>query len=263
MKQENIMGILTGKKALILGTASERSIAAGVARAMHQAGAEIALTYQGERLKGRVTKLATELGGDIVLPCDVTDSDAIGGVADQIKERWNGLDILVHSIAYASGELLKGKYLDNLTRAGFLESMEISSYSFAAFGKAFWPLMKNRGASMLTMSYLGAERVIPNYNVMGVAKASLEANVRYMAADLGEDDIRVNAISSGPIRTLAASGIKGFISFLEVVREKAPLRRNVSIEEVGNTATFLCSDQASAITGEVLHVDCGFNIVGA
>ncbi len=255
------MGFLTGKKALITGVASKKSIAWGIARAMHREGAELAYTYQGERFKGRVEDFAAETGSDIVLPCDVSSDHEIEAVFQALGERWGSLDILVHSIAYAPREELAGDYLDCVTREGFLQAHEISSYSLAAMARAAKPLL-NQGGAIVTLSYIGAVRAMPNYNVMGVAKASLEANVRYLAASLGPHGVRVNAISAGPIRTLAASGISGMRDFLNYVEQNAPLRRNVTIEEVGNTAAFLCSDLASAITGEVTYVDCGFSIVG-
>jgi len=242
--------------------ASNRSIAWGIARAMHREGAELAFTYQNEKLRERVEKFAAETGSGITLPCDVADDGQIAAVFEKLAEHWDGLDILVHSVAYAPRELLEGGYLDNIDRAGFLQAHDISSYSFAALGKAARPLMQGRNGAMLTLSYIGAVRAMPNYNVMGVAKASLEANVRYMAASLGPEGIRVNAVSAGPIRTLAASGIKGLKEFLGQVERHAPLRRNVTIEEVGNVGAFLCSDYASAVTGEITYVDCGYNTVG-
>lgn len=255
------MGFLQDKRALIVGVASNRSIAWGIAEAMHREGAALAFTYQNERLQERVTGLAGELGSDIVLPCDVSSDEEIQAVFEQLGNHWDGLDILVHSVAFAPREQLQGEYLDTVTRDGFLTSHEISSYSFAALGHAARHMMKDRRGAMLTLSYVGAVRAAPNYNVMGVAKASLEANVRYMAASLGPEQIRVNGISAGPIRTLAASGISGFRDILDVVEKSAPLRRNVTIEEVGNVAAFLCSDLASAVTGEITYVDCGFSHV--
>lgn len=254
------MGFLNGKRALITGVASKRSIAWGVARAMHDQGAELAFTYQNDKLEPRVREFAEQLDSDIVMPLDVTSDEQIQGVADTLRERWGGVDIVVHAIAYAPRDHLDGDYLEYLTRDGFSQSHEVSAYSFAALGKALRPLMKDRGASMITLTYLGAERALPNYNVMGVAKASLEANVRYMAYALGPEGVRVNAISAGPIRTLAASGIGDFRKLLDEVEACAPLRRNVTIEEVGNAAAFLGSDLASGITGEIIYVDSGFNI---
>lgn len=257
------MAFLQDKKALIIGVASKKSIAWGVAEAMAREGAELAFTYQNDRLASRVQGFAEELGSVFTMPLDVAQDDQIDAVADTLAERWGHVDIVVHAVAYAPRDHLDGDYLANLTREGFSQSHDISSYSFAALGKALRPLMSNRPAAMLTMTYLGAERALPNYNVMGVAKASLEANVRYMAYALGPEGIRVNAISAGPIRTLAASGIGDFRRLLEQAEEMSPLRRNVSIEDVGNASAFLCSDLASGITGEILYVDAGFNIVGA
>lgn len=256
------MGLLTNKRALIVGLASDRSIAWGIAAAMRREGAELILVCQNDKLKERVMKLAATLETDIVLPCDVGNDAEIETLFSQIDDYWGNIDILVHSVAFAPRNELQGDYLDAVTREGFRTAHDVSSYSFAALAKAARPMMQNRQASLLTLSYLGAERVIPNYNVMGVAKASLEANVRYMASSLGPEGIRVNAISAGPIRTLAASGITDFRSMLNYAEQKSPLRRNVTIEEVGNIATFLCSDWASAITGEIIYADAGFHIVG-
>ena len=256
------MGILAGKRALIVGVASNRSIAWGIAQAMHREGAELAFTYQNERLRGRVEKFADELGSSITLPCDVGSDQEIQQVYQRLHDSWEHLDILVHSVAFAATEQLEGNYLETITREGFLLAHEISSYSFSALGAAARPMMKDRNGAMLTLSYIGAVRAMPNYNVMGIAKASLESNVRYMAASLGPEGTRVNAISAGPIRTLAASGIKGLKGFLNHVAETSPLRRNVTIDEVGNVAAFLCSDYASAVTGEITYVDCGYNSVG-
>jgi len=256
------MGILEGKKALIVGVASNRSIAWGIAQAMRREGAELAFTYQTERLRERVEDFAADCGSEITLPCEVSSDEEIQALFEKLDDYWDHLDILVHSVAYAPREELAGSYLDSVTREGFRVAHDISSYSFAALANAARPLMKGRKAAMLTLSYLGAERTMPSYNVMGLAKASLEANVRYMAESIGPEGIRVNAISAGPIKTLAASGVKDLRKFLDYVEKAAPLRRNVTIEEVGNVAAFLCSDLASAITGEITHVDCGFNIMG-
>jgi enoyl-[acyl-carrier protein] reductase I len=256
------MGFLDGKRALIVGVASNRSIAWGIAKAMHGAGAELAFTYQNERLKDRVTEFAASLGSEIAIPCDVASDEEIRAVFEHLDDYWDHLDILVHAVAYAPREQLEGEYLDTVTREGFRIAHEISSYSFSGLGNAARPMMQGRQAAMLTLSYLGAVRAMPNYNVMGLAKASLEANVRYMAQSLGPEGIRVNGISAGPIRTLAASGISGFRKFLDFVEKTAPLRRNVTIEDVGNVAAFLCSDLSSAITGEITYVDGGFSIVG-
>ncbi len=257
------MGLLDGKRALIVGVASNRSIAWGIAQAMRREGAELAFTYQNERIRERVEKFATQVDSEITVPCDVANDDEILGVFEHLDDYWDHLDILIHSIAYAPREQLNGEYLENVTRAGFLMAHEISSYSFTALADAARPMMEGCHGAMLTLSYIGAVRVMPNYNVMGVAKASLEANMRYMASSLGPEGIRVNAISAGPIKTLAASGIKGLKGFLSHVEKVSPLRRNVTIDEVGNTAAFLCSEHASAITGEVTYVDCGYNSVGA
>lgn len=256
------MGFLQGKRALIVGVASNRSIAWGIAQAMRREGAELAFTYQNEKLQSRVENLAAELESDITLPCDVASDQDIDVVFDRLDDYWDHLDIIVHSVAYAPREELEGAYLDTVTREGFRTAHEISSYSFAALAKSGCRLMEGRNGALLTLSYLGAVRTIPNYNVMGLAKASLEANVRYMASSLGPDGIRVNAISAGPIRTLAASGISNFRRFLDYAEQNSPLRRNVTIEEVGNVGAFLCSDLASGMTGEIVYVDAGYNIQG-
>ncbi len=255
------MGFLSGKKVLICGIANNRSIAWGIAQAMHRQGAELAFSYPNDKLKSRVVDLGGQLGSDIILPCDVTSDDDINNLFLEIGKHWDGLDALVHCIAFANREELDGTYLDSVTREGFALAHDISSYSFSAMGKAALPLMQGRATSMLTLSYLGAVRSMPNYNVMGLAKASLEANVRYMAQSVGSQNIRVNAISAGPIRTLAASGIKNFRSMLGHFEKVAPLGRAVTIDEVGNTAAFLCSDLASGITGEITYVDAGFSTV--
>jgi len=253
------MGFLTGKKALIVGVASNRSIAWGIAEAMASNGCEIALTYQTDKLKSRVEKCAEVCKSSIVIPCDVSEDEQINQTFIKLKESWDSFDILVHSVAFADRAELDGNYVEVTTREGFLKAHEISSYSFTALAKAALPMLNNNGA-LLTLTYLGALRAIPNYNVMGIAKASLEANVRYMAAALGGDKgIRVNAISAGAIKTLAASGIKGFGKLLDHAAESSALKRNVSIDEVGNAAAFLCSDLASGITCEVTYVDAGYN----
>ena len=256
------MGFMAGKKALITGVASERSIATGIAEAFHREGAQLAFTYQGDKLKPRVEDAAAQCGSKIVLPLDVTQDTEIKAVFDELGRQWGHLDIVVHSIGFAPRELLAGRYIDTVTRAGYALAHDISAYSFAALARAARPLMQGRSGSLLTLTYLGAERSVPQYNVMGAAKASLEANVRYLAADLGPENIRVNGISAGPIKTLAAAGIKGFRGMLAVSERMAPLKRNVTIEEVGNAAAFLCSDLASGITGEILYVDAGYNTVG-
>ncbi|MBL6906466.1 MAG: enoyl-ACP reductase [Gammaproteobacteria bacterium] len=253
------MGYLTGKKILILGVASKLSIASGIAEAMHREGAELAFTYQNDRLKDRVLKFAEFWGSDLVYPCDVCNDDEISNLFTELGKSWDGLDGIVHCLAFAPGNELDGNFVDVTTRQGFLTAHEISSYSFVALAQAAKSMMTGRNGSLLTLSYLGAVRSLPNYNVMGLAKASLEANVRYMAASLGPDGTRVNAISAGPIKTLAAAGIKSFRKMLEHNAKQTPLRRNVTIDEVGNAASFLCSDLASGISGEILYVDGGFN----
>ncbi len=257
------MGFLTGKRALITGIASDRSIASGIADAMHREGAELAFSYQGEKLLSRVQAVAERTNGaDRVFECDVSADASIDHLAQQIAASWpEGLDIVVHSIGFAPREQLAGAYLESVTREGFAIAHDISAYSFAALAKALHPQVRSGGA-LLTLTYLGAVRAVPMYNVMGAAKASLEANVRYIAADLGAENIRVNGISAGPIKTLAAAGIKGFRDMLGSAEQASPLRRNVTIEEVGNAASFLCSDLASGITGEILYVDAGYNIQG-
>jgi enoyl-[acyl-carrier protein] reductase I len=256
------MGFLQNKRVLITGVSSNRSIAYGVAQAMHREGAHLALTYQGEKLKSRVEDLAGTCQSELVLPLDVSSDDQIEAAFQSLTSHWDGLDAIVHSIAFAPRQQLEGEYIDVVGRKDFAIAHDISSYSFAALAKAGRPMMQGRNGSLLTMTYLGAVRAVPNYNVMGVAKASLEANVRYLAASLGPEGTRVNAISAGPIRTLAASGIADFRGMLKKVEERTPLRRNVTIEEVGNAAAFLCSDLASGITGDVLYVDTGYNILG-
>lgn len=256
------MGFLTDKRFLITGVASNRSIAWGVAQAMHAQGATLAFSYQGEKLRSRVEDCAAQCDSNLVLPLDVASDDEIAACFATLGEHWDGLDGIVHCIAFAPREELDGAYIDAVTRAGFATAHDISSYSFAALAKAGRSLMAGRNGALLTMSYLGAVRAVPHYNVMGVAKASLEANVRYLAASLGPEGTRVNAVSAGPIRTLAAAGIADFRSMLKQVEERTPLRRNVTIEEVGNAAAFLCSDLASGITGDVLYVDTGYHILG-
>ncbi len=254
------MGFLQGKRALIVGLASNRSIAWGIARAMHREGAELAFTYQNEKLRERVDKMADEVDSQLTMPCDVASDEEIDRAFDRLGDSWDGLDAIIHSVAFAPREQLDAEYLGKLTRDGFRIAHEISSYSFAGLAKSGLEMMRGRNGALLALSYLGAVRAIPNYNVMGLAKASLEANVRYVARDLGPEGIRANALSAGPIRTLAASGISDFRKLLEYNERMAPLRRNVTIEEVGNAAAFLCSDLASGITGQVLYVDGGFNI---
>lgn len=257
------MGFLAGKKILITGLLSNRSIAYGIARAARREGAELAFTYAGEDLRGRVEKLAPEFGCELVFPCDVTRDGEIEGLFESLRGKWDGLDGLVHSIAFAPREALSGDLLDGITRDNFRIAHDVSAYSFAALAKAALPMMEGRGGSMVTLSYLGAVRAVPHYNVMGLAKASLEAAVRYLALQLGAKGIRVNGISAGPIKTLAAAGIGGFGKILGFVEQHAPLRRNVTIDEVGNVAAFLLSDLASGVTGEITYVDGGFSTVAA
>lgn len=254
------MGMLDGKRALVIGIASNRSIAAGIAEAMHREGAEMAFTYQNDRLKSRVESMAEQCGSSIVLPCDVGEDEQIDAMTKGLKEHWDNIDVVVHAVAFAPREALDGDYLDSVDRESFRIAHDISSYSFAAVAKSLRPML-NEGGSLLTLSYLGAVRAMPNYNVMGLAKASLEANTRFMANALGPQKIRVNAISAGPIRTLAAAGIGDFKKLLGHVSSVAPLRENTTIEQVGNTAAFLGSELASGITGQVIYVDGGFNIV--
>jgi len=255
------MTFLSGKRALIVGLASPRSIASGIADALHKAGAELAFTYQNEKLKSRVEEMAAEWGSQITFPCDVSNDAQIESVSEVLKKAWGSLDILIHSVAFAPADQLEGNYADHINREGFRIAHDVSAYSLGALTKACAPLMEGRKGSVLTLTYLGSERIIPNYNVMGLAKASLEANVRYLAASLGPRGTRVNAISAGPIRTLAASGIKDFKKMLDFNQKMSPLRENITIEQVGHAAAFLSSDLASGITGEVLHVDAGFHIM--
>ncbi|HLS43582.1 MAG TPA: enoyl-ACP reductase FabI [Paenalcaligenes sp.] len=255
------MGFLEGKRILITGVISNRSIAYGIAQACHQQGAEIALSYVGDRFKERVEGYAAELGSDIVLPLDVADDQHIDTAIAALRERWDSLDGLVHSIGFAPREAIAGDFLDGLSREAFRIAHDISAYSFPALVKAALPMLEGRSSSVLTLTYLGAEKAVPHYNTMGLAKASLEASVRYLAASLGPRGIRANAISAGPIKTLAASGIKDFSSILKFVETYSPLRRNVTIEDVGNVAAFMLSDLAAGITGEITHVDGGFSCV--
>ena len=257
------MGFLTGKRALIVGLLSNRSIAYGIAEAMKREGAELAFTYQIDKFEDRVTKLAADFDSKIVLPCDVSSDEQIDHLFKELNKHWDGVDIIIHSVAFVPKDALDGDYLEKVTREYFRIAHDVSSYSFAALAKAAMPMMEGRNASLLTVSYLGAERTLPNYNVMGVAKASLEANVRYMAQSLGPKGIRVNAVSAGPIKTLAASGIADFDKMQGFNEKHAPLRRNVTIEEVGNVSAFLCSDLASGVTGEITYVDGGMNITAA
>ncbi|HEU0071303.1 MAG TPA: enoyl-ACP reductase FabI [Alphaproteobacteria bacterium] len=253
-------GLMAGKKGLIMGVANDRSIAWGIAKAVADHGAELAFTYQGEALQKRVAPLAQSIGSDILLPCDVTDSASIDATFADLEKRWGKLDFLVHAIAYSDKEELKGGYIDT-SPSNFANSLNISCYSFTAIAQKAAPLM-TEGGSLVTLSYYGAEKVTPHYNVMGVAKAALEASVRYLAVDLGGRNIRVNAISAGPIKTLAASGIGDFRYILKWNEHNSPLKRNVTIEDVGKSGLFLLSDLGSGVTGEVLHVDCGYHVVG-
>ena len=257
------MGFMHGKRVLITGILSQRSIAWGIANAMHREGAQLAFTYVNDDLRNRVDEAANAFGSNIVLPCDVTSDAQIENLFAELGKHWDGLDVVVHSIGFAPREALQGEFLDGLTRSSFAVAHDISSYSFAALAKAARPLMKGRGGSLLTLTYLGSDRALANYNVMGLAKASLEANVRYLAYNLGPEGTRVNAISAGPIKTLAAAGIGGFSKILHFVEQTAPLRRNVTIDEVGNVAAFYFSSLSSAITGEVTYVDAGFSHVAA
>ena len=254
------MGFLSGKRVLIVGVASKLSIASGIAAAMHREGAELAFTYQNDAIAKRVTPLAAEVGSDLVLPCEVEDQASIDALFGELKSRWGGLDFLVHAVAYSDKEELKGKYL-NTSRDNFLRTMDVSCYSFTALARAAADLMGD-GGSMVTLTYTGSTRVMPNYNVMGVAKAALEASVRYLAANLGPDGIRVNAISAGPMRTLAGSAIGGARHVYKWNQRHAPLKRTVRLEDVGGSALYLLSDLSAGVTGEVHHVDSGYNIIG-
>ena len=256
------MGFMTGKKALIVGLASKRSIAWGIAQAFAREGAELAFTYQNEKLKPRVEAMADELNSNITFALDVAHDDEIEAIEPTIRKHWDSLNILVHSVGFAPRDQLVGTYVESVTREGFQIAHDISSYSLAALAKSTLPLMENNQSSILTLSYLGAIRAIPNYNVMGLAKASLEANVRFLAADLGPRGIRVNGISAGAIKTLAAAGISDFRKMLSHIERVAPIRRNVTPEDVGNAAAFLCSDLALGVTGEIMYVDGGFNTIG-
>lgn len=253
-------GLMQGKKGLIMGVANERSIAWGIAKACHEHGADLAFTYQGDALLKRVTPLTQSIGSDLLLPCDVTDASSIDSVFEALEKDWGKLDFVVHAIAFSDKEQLKGRYVDT-TAENFQMTMNISCYSFTAVAQRAEKLMKD-GGSLLTLTYYGAESVMPHYNVMGVAKAALESSVRYMAEDLGKDNIRVNALSAGPIRTLAAAGIGDFRYILRWNEYNSPLRRNVTTDEVGNSALYLLSDLSTAVTGEVHHVDAGYNVVG-
>jgi enoyl-[acyl-carrier protein] reductase I len=254
------MALLEGKKALVLGVANEKSIAWAIARLFQEQGADLIMTYAGEAIEKRVRPLAESINADVA-PCNVTSDNEIAALMELVSQRWGGLDILIHSVAFADKDELKGSILST-TRSGFATALDISAYSLIALMKAAQPLMTGRNAVALAMSYYGAEKVFPNYNVMGVAKAALEASVRYLAAGMGVDGVRVNAISAGPIKTLAAAGVNGFNQILSTVEERAPLHRNITQEEVAKSALYLCSDLASGVTGETHYVDAGYNITG-
>ena len=261
MEQENDSnGIMHGKRGIVMGVANDRSIAWGIADAIAKQGAEIAFTYQGEALHKRVSPLAESVGSSIVIPCDVSNDKAIDETFNLLKKKWNSIDFLVHAIAYSDKEELKGEYIDT-TRENFYKTMDISVYSFTAVAQRAAAMMPN-GGSMVTLTYYGAEKVMPHYNVMGVAKAALESSVRYLAADLGDNKIRVNSLSSGPIKTLAASGIGDFRYILKWNQYNSPLRRNVTLEDVGGCGIYLLSDLSAGVTGETHHVDCGYHVVG-
>ncbi len=255
------MGFLAGKRILIMGLLSNRSIAYGVAKSCREQGAELAFTYQNDRFKERVADMAAEFGSSLVFPCDVGEDAQIDALFTALRGHWDGLDGLVHAIAYAPREAIAGDFLEGASREAFRIALDVSAYSFVACARAAVPMMQGRRGALLTMTYLGAVRMVPSYNTMGLAKASLEASVRYMAESIGPRGLRVNGISAGPIRTLAASGIKGFSKILDYVAAHAPLRRNVTIEDVGNVAAFLLSDLAAGVTGEITYVDGGFNTI--
>ncbi|WKZ33631.1 MAG: enoyl-ACP reductase [Thermodesulfobacteriota bacterium] len=255
------MGLLDGRKGLIFGVANERSIAWAIAEALKREGMELAFTYAGEALESRVRPLAETLGSKLILPCDVTDDKQIESVFQTIRSAWGGLDALVHSVAFAKKEELKGEFLAT-SRDGFRLALDVSAFSLVALARAAAPLMEGRPGSIVSLSYYGSEKVVANYNVMGVAKAALEASSRYLAADLGPRGIRVNTISAGPIKTLAAAGISGFKQILDVVEAKAPMKRNVTQADVAGTALYLLSDLSSGVTGEIIHVDSGYSIMG-
>ncbi len=255
------MGFLTGKRILVTGVISNRSIAYGIAKQCHEQGAELAFTYVGERFHERIVEFAEEFGSSIVMPCDVSEDAQIASAVDALGKNWDGLDGLVHAIGFSPREAITGEFLDGYTRESFRIAHDISAYSFAALVKAALPLLQGRNSSVITLTYLGAERVVPHYNTMGLAKASLEASVRYLAANLGPLGIRANGISAGPIKTLAASGVKDFTKIMKYVETHSPLRRNITIEDVGNVGAFLLSDLASGVTGEIVHVDGGFSAI--
>jgi enoyl-[acyl-carrier protein] reductase I len=254
------MGLLTGKRALVLGVANDHSIAWGIAQAMHREGADLGFTFVGPSIEKRLRPLAQSVGSNLIVPCDVTSDDDVAGLAGAVADKWATVEVVVHAVAFALREDLQGRFVDT-SRAGFRAALEVSAYSLVAIARALEPLMP-AGSAILTLTYFGAEKVLPNYNVMGVAKAALEASVRYLAADLGGRGIRVNAISAGPVRTLSAAGITGFKDMMRHHAERAPLRRSITRDEIGGTAVFLASDLASAITGEIIHADGGYNILG-
>jgi enoyl-[acyl-carrier protein] reductase I len=254
-------GLMEGKRVMVFGVANDRSIAWGIAKVMHEHGARLGFNFAGEVLEKRVRPLAESVNAELVVPCDVTDDEQVAAAFARIREEWGGLDVLVHSLAFAKREELMGRFADT-TREGFRMAMEISTYSLVHLSREAAPLMTDGGA-IVTMTYFGAEKVVENYNVMGVAKAGLESAVRYLAADLGPQNIRINAVSAGPIKTLAAAGgVKNFRGLMSLFEEKAPLRRNVTLDDVGKATLFLCSDLGGGVTGEVLHVDLGFNVLG-
>ncbi len=253
-------GLMDGKRVMVFGVANERSIAWGIAQSMAAQGARLGFNYLGEALERRVRPLAESVNADLVLPCDVTDETEVSETFETIRKEWGGLDVVVHSVAYANKDDLNGRFSDT-NREGYLRAIEVSAYSLVHLAREARPLMSD-GGSIITMTYFGAEKVVKNYNIMGVAKATLEATVRYLAADLGPEQIRVNAVSAGPVKTLAASGVRDFRKLMSMAEERSPLRRNVTHEEIGNTSVFLCSDMGSGITGEVIHVDSGYNILG-
>jgi enoyl-[acyl-carrier protein] reductase I len=255
------MGLVSGKKALVLGMANERSLAYAIGTQLVAEGAELAVTYQGEALEERVRKLAENLNGPLVLPCDVTDDADIDRLFEAVRREIGSIDILLHAVAYAEKEDLVGPY-HTVSRAGFMKAMDIGAYSFTALARGAAPLMEGRAGAMLTLTYFGAEKVIPHYNIMGVTKAALEASVRYLANDFGPQGIRVNALSAGPIKTLSAKGVSDFNAMLTHSREKAPMQRNITSEDVGRAGLYLLSDLSAGVTGEIHHVDCGYNIIG-
>lgn len=255
------MGFLSGKKALVVGLASQRSIAYGIAKALHAEGAELAFTYQGERLQERVCEMAKEFNSNLTFPCDVARDEDIASVFKNLRQHWDKCDILIHSVAFAPADQISGDFVENVNREGFRIAHDISAYSLVALAKAAQTMMEGTNGAILTLSYYGAEKAVPHYNVMGIAKASLEASVRYLALSLGPKGIRVNAISAGPIKTLAAAGIKDFRKMQQAYMDTTPLKRNVTADEVGTAAAFLCSSMASGITAEVVHVDAGYHSV--